>query len=78
MIEDLDVRGWMRGGLGENINEEFVSMATFENAIRRRCLEVQRAVLEEVVQEAADKTALICPVCLSALAVVNRKQKSIM
>ena len=46
MIEDLDVRGWMRGGLGENINEEFVSMATFENAIRRRCLEVQRAVLE--------------------------------
>lgn len=50
-------------------------MATFENAIRLRCLEVQRAVLEEVVQEAADKTALICPVCLSALAVVNRKRE---
>jgi uncharacterized protein YbaR (Trm112 family) len=75
MVDESEVRDWGRGGLAENISEEFVSMATFENAIRERFLEVQRAVLEEVVQEAADKIALDCPVCKNPLAVVDRKRE---
>lgn len=75
MVNDLDVQEWTRDGLGEKITEEFVSMATFENAIRERCLDMQRAVLEQLVQEAADKIALICPECILPLTVVDRKRE---
>ncbi len=75
MIDDSDVQGWGRDGLAENITEEFVSMATFENAVRERFMKVQCAVLQGVVQEAADKVDLVCPVCGQPLAVVDRRRE---
>lgn len=75
MVDDSDVQGWGRDGLAENITEEFVSMATFENAVGERFMKVQCAVLEGVVQEAADKVDLVCPVCGRPLAVVDRRRE---
>lgn len=74
-MDDSAARGWMRNGLRENISEEFESMATFENAITERCRKVQREVLEEIVQEAADRVEPCCPECGQPLGVVDRKRE---
>ena len=74
-MDDAQAHGWMRNGLRKNIGEEFESMATFENAISERCKGVQRSVLEEVVQEAADRVQTNCPACGQPLAVVDRNRE---
>ena len=75
MIEETEVQGWVKDHLAENISEEFDSMAAFENAIYKQCLGVQRAVLEQVTQEAADKVAMNCPTCAKPLSVVDRNRE---
>lgn len=75
MVDESDVKGWVRFGLGDAISKEYVSMATFENAISKQCMGVQRTVLEELVQEVADKVALDCPTCKKPLSVVDRKRE---
>ena len=75
MIEESDVQGWVQNHLAENLSREFVSMATFENAIYNQCLGVQRAVLEQVTQEAVDQIALVCPACANPLQIVDRRRE---
>jgi hypothetical protein len=74
MISSSDVAGWLRNNLSGGIEEEFTSMATFERQISQKCLEVQRAVLEGLVQEVADKQPLNCPQCHRPLLVVDHRR----
>lgn len=74
-MDDLQVIDWMQFKLGDEISKEFVSMATFEKAIQETCLGVQRTVLEQVVQRAADTVELCCPVCVHPLKVIDWKRE---
>jgi len=74
MISSSDVAGWLRNNLREGIAQEFTSMATFEREISQKCLEVQRMVLEGLVQEVADNQPLNCPQCQRPLLVVDHRR----